>query len=175
MGRVVGYEGGYSAERARTVDDVYQSLLIVCCFSSSCQQFLMDRPDVVDDVTVSNSYVRVAVETNEERASGEGVVGVARVTHVCHRIYCCSSREGRSGLHIVLKVGTVFFLFSVGVGRRVGGRSPGTPGSRFRVGFIFTVIVVSPRKGGPRCRGDDGIVEGSIAAPPGWRRWRRQR
>ena len=29
MGRVVSYEGGYSAERARTVDDVYQSFLVM--------------------------------------------------------------------------------------------------------------------------------------------------
>ncbi len=65
MGRVMSHEGGYSAERARAVDDVDESFFIINCFPPTRGQVLADRADDLNDIAVSYGYVRVAVETEE--------------------------------------------------------------------------------------------------------------
>jgi hypothetical protein len=78
---------------------------------------------VVDNVTASNGNIRIAVKSNEERASRERVAGVERVTDESSSVDGRATLERRAGLYVVIEGKVVVGVFVGRVRGRAGRRA----------------------------------------------------
>ena len=101
-----------------------------------------DRMHIINDLAAGHGNIRVAIEADEDGASGERVVGVARITDGRSGVDGGTALERRAGLDVVIQGGVVV-LVRKRVRRGARRRTMRAPWLGF--GFRFgTVLVMAP-------------------------------